>query len=155
MAPTSEIHILVIFSCDTGVVEQLALAAAVGAVQSRAHIRLRRIVNPGEAVFAGTERLDQDYVSPRESDTTWADGFVLAVPGPFSSHFLNKVESLGGLTGKPVVLFAGGHAGDALKGADILSEIQIDRVNRDEALLFGRRVAETGRGRQGSSLRQS
>jgi hypothetical protein len=153
MASTSEIHILVIFSCDTGAVEQLALAAAVGAVQARAGIRLRRIVNPGEAVFAGTERLDQDYVTPRESDTTWADGFVLAVPGPFSSHFLNAVDSLGGLAGKPVVLFAGTHARESLKGAEILSEIDVDRLNRDEALLLGRRVAETGKARRGSPLR--
>jgi hypothetical protein len=135
-------------------VEHLALAAAVGAVQARAGIRLRRIVNPGETVFAGTERLDQDYVPPRESDTVWADGFVLAVASPFSSHFLNKVDSLGGFTGKPVVLLAGSHAGESLKGAEILSEIQIDRVSRDEALLLGRRVAETGRARRGSSLRE-
>ena len=154
MPSTSEIHILVIFSCDTGAVESLALAAAVGAVQARAAIRLRRIVNPGEAVFAGTERLDQDYVSPRESDTAWADGFVLAVPDRFSLDFLNKVGSLGGLEGKPVVLFGRIHACTVLKGAEILSEIEIDRVNRDEALQFGRRVAETSRARRGSPLRK-
>jgi hypothetical protein len=153
MASTSEIHILVIFSCDTGAVEQLALAAAVGAVQARAGIRLRRIVNPGEAVFAGTERLDQDYVAPRESDTAWADGFVLAVPPHFSSHFLHKVASLGGLAAKPVVLFSGSHADESLKDAEILSEVEISNLNRDGALEFGRRVAETGRARRGSPLR--
>lgn len=153
MASTSEVHILVIFSCDTGAVEPLALAAAVGAVQARALIRLRRIVNPGEAVFAETERLAREYVAPREADAAWADGCVLAAPGPFSLDFLNTVRALGGLAGKPVVFLSENQAGE-LKSVDVLSDVEVVTVDRDGAVLAGRRVAETGRARQGSSLRQ-
>jgi hypothetical protein len=120
-----EIHILVIFSCNTGAVEQLALAAAVGAVQARAAIRLRRIVDnsPGES-NENTQRLDQDYVAPRQTDAEWADGFILAVPDPLVS----KVHQLGVFSGKPSV------------------SLLVESVtNRDTALLLGRRVVETAR----------
>lgn len=154
MAAPSEVHILVIFSCDTGAVEPLALAAAVGAVQARALIRLRRIVNPGEAVFAETERLGREYVAPREADAAWADGFVLAAPGPFSLDFLNTVRALGALVGKPLVFLSVDQA-DELKNAGVLSDAEVVTVDRDGAVLTGRRVAETSRARQESSLRQS
>ncbi len=152
MAIVSEVHILVIFSCDTGAVEPLALAAAVGAVQARALIRLRRIVNPGEAVFEGTERLDQDYVAPRETDAAWADGFMLAAPGRSVLHFFNTVHALGGMVGKPVVFLSGEQAGESLKSTNVLSNVEVVTVDREGAVLAGRRVAETGRARRGSSL---
>lgn len=154
MATASEVHILVIFSCDTGAVEPLALAGAVGAVQARALIRLRRIVNPGEAVFGETERLGREYVAPRETDAAWADGFVLAAPGPFFSHFLNTVHSLGGLAGKPVVFLSGDQGAESLKSANVLSDVEVVTVDRDGAVVAGRRIAETSRARRGSSLRQ-
>ena len=82
----NEIHILVIFACETGAVEQLALAAAVGAVQARAehpstsHVQIRaRPVTPVPA------RLDQDYVAPREADTAWAARFGAGDRWPFYS----------------------------------------------------------------------
>jgi hypothetical protein len=153
MATASEIHILAIFSCDTGAVEPLALAAAVGAVQARALIRLRRIVNPGEAVFAETERLGREYVAPRETDAAWADGLVLAASGPLLSHFLKTVYALGSLSGKPIVLLPGDQA-ESLKSADVLSDVEVLSVDRKGALLAGRRIAETARARRESSLRQ-
>ena len=149
---SNNIHIVVIFSCDTGAVEQLALAAAVGAVQARADIRLRRVVNPGEAAFAGTERLDQDYIAPREADAAWADGFVLAARGPFHSHFFNAIHALGGLAGKPVLFLCGDQADESVKNANVISDVEVVNVDREGALLAGRRVAETSRARQGSSL---
>ena len=155
MTTQTAVHILVIFSCETGAVEQLALAAAVGAVQARADIRLRRIVNPGEG--PGTERLEQDYIPPREADTQWADGFVLAVRGQFYSPFLSTIRGLGGVAGKPVMLLAGdqGHrAGETLMGANVLSDVEIDFLDRDGAILLGRRVVETGRARRESSLQE-
>ena len=75
-----EIRVLVIFSCESGSVESLALAAAVGAVQGRALIRLRRVPDPNAVATEESPRLCRDYVAPREGDAQWADGVVLAVP---------------------------------------------------------------------------
>ena len=40
-------HVLVVFQADTEQTEQLALAVGVGAVESEAGIRLRRLRTPG------------------------------------------------------------------------------------------------------------
>jgi hypothetical protein len=141
MNPAKEIHILVIFSCHTGEVEQLALAAAVGAVQVRASIRLRRIVDPAISPNPSTERMDQDYVAPRPADTAWADGFVLAIPSRFSS----QIEALGGLAGKPAVSL-----GETLQNLDGLSDREGGAVDREGARSLGQRVAETARARKES-----
>jgi hypothetical protein len=135
MGPTPEIHILVIFSCRTGEVEQLALAAAVGAVQARALIRLRRVTDPDDSP---DDRLSRDYVAPRAGDTAWADGFVMAVSG----HHLSHVHALGGYEGKPEVW---------LQDRTVLSDSQGGYVDRDGARLLGRQVAETARTRKGST----
>jgi hypothetical protein len=148
MGLTEEIHILVIFSCENGEVEQLALAAAVGAVQARATIRLRRMVNPAGSPNATTERMDQDYVAPRATDTAWAHGLVLAVAG----HYLPQLQALGGLAGKPAVSLAQGSAKGGLQEVEFLSDSEEVQVgDRDLARLLGRRVAETVRAQKGSS----
>lgn len=135
MGPTPEIHILVLFSCWTGEVEQLALAAAVGAVQARALIRLRRMADPTDSP---NDRLSRDYVAPRAADTAWADGFVMAVFG----HDLPHIHALGGREGKPEVW---------LRERDVLSDSEGGRVDRNGARLLGRQVAETARTRKGST----
>ena len=48
----SPVNVLVIFYSRSGATETLALAAAVGAVQARGSIRLRRLSDPG-VVIAG------------------------------------------------------------------------------------------------------
>jgi hypothetical protein len=123
----SEIHVLVIFTCETGEIEAVALAAAVGAVQGRANIRLRRIMSPSsldepppienpEAV-----RMSREYVAPRASDNAWADAFIFAAP----DELLDIVREFGSMAGKPA---------EYLRGMDT-----------EGARLAGRRAAETAR----------
>jgi hypothetical protein len=148
MAPREEIHILVVFSCQTGAMEQLALAAAVGAVQERASIRLRRIVEPSTLPNPLTERMDQDYIAPREADIRWADGFVLGV----AEDSMFQLKALGGLAGKPAVSLRNGAD---LLGAELLTaNPHEDFSGREGARLLGRRVAETARQRKVSKQRK-
>ena len=90
-APTnrmSDVIVLVVFYSRHGTTEKLALAAALGAIQARANIRLRRVA---DLVDRGTidanvewrenvDRMARDYVAPRPADPIWADVIVLATP---------------------------------------------------------------------------
>ena len=69
-------HVLVIFQADTEHTEQLALAVGVGAVESEAGIRLRRLRTPG-AVEVG----HKGYGTLREADLLWADTVVVGLEG--------------------------------------------------------------------------
>ena len=80
----SPVNVLVIFYSRTGETEKLALAAAVGAVQARASIRLRRLPHPegepssdGEALI----RMRKEYVLPAQADTLWADAVIIGLNG--------------------------------------------------------------------------
>ena len=64
-----DVNVVILFNSGDEVVERLALAAAVGAVQGRALIRLRR--------FHGTPE-SREYVTPRDPDAEWAHAFVIA-----------------------------------------------------------------------------
>ena len=72
-------NVLVIFSSCTGETEKLALAAAVGAVQVRANIRLRRLVDQSSATGEDLDRMRREYVPPTPADTSWADAVVIAL----------------------------------------------------------------------------
>ncbi len=78
--PKPELHILVVFACEDGRVERLALQAAVGAVQARALIRLRRLTPAGPPQNEEARRMEQDYIAPRPQDFEWAHGVICAVP---------------------------------------------------------------------------
>src|SRR5688572_10891642 len=90
--------VLVTFSCQTGETEKLA----VGAVQARALIRLRRIADPH--VTDSTEnavRMRKEYVGPTEADVLGADALIVATStdtnvqsGPWQD-FLNLLLRLG------------------------------------------------------------
>jgi hypothetical protein len=67
-------NVLVIFQADTERTEQLALAVGVGAVESGANIRLRRLAGAG-AVEVG----HKGYGTLKESDLVWADVFVVGL----------------------------------------------------------------------------
>jgi hypothetical protein len=69
-------HVLVVFQADTEQTEQLALAAGVGAVESEAGIRLRRLRGPG-AVEVG----HKGYGTLREADILWADTVIVGLEG--------------------------------------------------------------------------
>ena len=85
---SSQTAVVVAFSSRCGVTETLALAAAVGAVQGRALIRLRRL--PDDGAPSGAEdplecqealaRMRKEYVPPTEADITGNDALILAPP---------------------------------------------------------------------------
>jgi hypothetical protein len=76
----SPINVLVIFYSTSGRTEKLALAAAVGAVQARANIRLRRLTDSGEGSLESV-RMRREYVPPREADVLWADAVIVGING--------------------------------------------------------------------------
>src|SRR6202011_5973956 len=90
-----DVNVLITFYCLDGATEKLALAAAVGAVQGRAAIRLRRL-NPQPGESTTEERLNQEYVAPKEADARWADAIVLGTPARLSvsSPVLNEYFGL-------------------------------------------------------------
>jgi hypothetical protein len=67
-------NVLVIFQANTERTEQLALAVGVGAVESEANIRLRRLVSAG-AVEVG----HKGYGTLKEADLVWADTIVVGL----------------------------------------------------------------------------
>jgi NAD(P)H dehydrogenase (quinone) len=78
------VNVLVIFSSLCGNTERLALAAAVGAVQARANIRMRRLPDSGENVPACKDdlaRMRKEYVPPTAADTQWADAVIIGING--------------------------------------------------------------------------
>lgn len=93
--------VLVTFACRTGHTEKIALSAAVGAVQARALIRLRRL--PDVTSTESTEtviRMRKEYVPPTEKDILGADALIMAstaVTDPSSpqwQNFLNLLRKL-------------------------------------------------------------
>jgi multimeric flavodoxin WrbA len=81
--------VLITFYCQSGETEQLALAAAVGAVQGRALIRLRRLpdmgmVSDSEALL----RMRKEYVPPAEKDILGADALIVVAPPDYSDSSL-------------------------------------------------------------------
>ena len=83
-----DVNVLVVFYSRFGATERLALSAAVGAVQGRANIRLRRLADAAdENTIAGVpgwrenrDRMNREYVTPREADVGWADAILLGIP---------------------------------------------------------------------------
>jgi hypothetical protein len=69
-----DVNVVVVFHCRTGSTERLALAAAVGAVQGRANIRLRRLRDHAEEI------VDREYIAPRDIDAEWADALIMGLP---------------------------------------------------------------------------
>jgi hypothetical protein len=70
--------VLIIFSCQTGDTEKFALNAAVGAIQARALIRLRRLPDADSSETTDTLlRMRKEYVAPTEADILGADVVIL------------------------------------------------------------------------------
>jgi NAD(P)H dehydrogenase (quinone) len=82
-----DVNVVVVFHSRTGTTERLALTAAVGAVQGRANIRLRRLPDPAdETLIESTPgwkenraRMDREYVAPRDADAEWADAILIGI----------------------------------------------------------------------------
>jgi hypothetical protein len=113
-------HVVVVaFSSRCGTTEHLALSAAVGAVQARALIRMRRLPDvdsgqPPAGDCADTlARMRKEYVPPTEADLLGADAFVFAASAGMTvssddwTEFLALLTRLaleGKLTGKAVTI---------------------------------------------------
>ena len=80
------VNVVVVFYSRYGATERLALAAGVGAVQAHANIQLRRLKDlAGSETIAqdarwteNLERMNRDYIAPRETDVDWADALLVA-----------------------------------------------------------------------------
>ena len=103
--------VLVTFSCQSGETEKLALSAAVGAVQARALIRLRRLSDSDsrQTTSDTLTRMRKEYVGPAENDILGADALILASStdadsqaAPWQSflQLLGKLREEGKLNGK-------------------------------------------------------
>lgn len=106
-----DVNVVVTFWSRTGCTEKLALAAALGAVQARANIRLRWLQETaGDRSVDGTpgwrehrERMAMEYVPPREADLRWADAVIIAIPArvsPASAGVNAWLEFLAGTPGE-------------------------------------------------------
>jgi NAD(P)H dehydrogenase (quinone) len=165
-----DVNVVVVFYSRMGSTERLALAAAVGAVQGRAFIRLRRLPDPADEAIIDSmpgwkenrERMNREYVAPREADATWADAIVVGMPAEadtLSAEFEQYFDSLAALRdqgkfeGKIGSSFAQG-AGtgllyEAMSRAGLITTPLIpDPDSLTAARLQGRRVADMARSRR-------
>jgi hypothetical protein len=82
----SQPRVLIVFYSLGGTTEKLALEAAVGSVQARGLIRLRRVpalIPEGPDDPDGGEnlvRMNKEYVAPRREDVLWADALIQVMP---------------------------------------------------------------------------
>jgi NAD(P)H dehydrogenase (quinone) len=171
-------NVLVTFCSRLGSTERLALAAALGAVQARANIRLRwlREIADDEAVDRtpgwreNRDRMAKEYIAPREIDFLWADALVIAIPAgvgmsspELSPYFesLQALQSAGKLHVCAATALTAGSAEAAF--ADLgLTLVPLDQDQRldhnptlgsnqdavESARLQGRRVTEAARARK-------
>lgn len=80
-------HVLIIFQSNTEPIERLALAVAVGAVETEGLIRLRRLAAPG-----APELGHQSYGTIKRADLEWAETVVVGL-----EHAEPVAEELGPL----------------------------------------------------------
>lgn len=121
----SQTIVVVAFYSRTGATEHVATIAAVGAVQARAGIRMRRLADvDAEAAIAThpdasehLRRMHREYVAPREADIIAAHGLILGSPddvGPASPEWapffemLARLHAEGKLLGKVGAAVGGG-----------------------------------------------
>jgi NAD(P)H dehydrogenase (quinone) len=98
--------VLVIFYSRCGTTEALALASAVGAVQARGLIRLRRLPDStsSDRRAASPEcqealnRMHKEYVEPKEADIVGANAIVVAAPAGCTTSAPEWGELLSTLT---------------------------------------------------------
>jgi NAD(P)H dehydrogenase (quinone) len=120
--------VVVIFYSRDGETERLAHAAAVGAVQARAGIRLRRMpdIDAQAALerYAASrdtlQRMHREYIAPREGDLIAADGVILASRDDMDASapewrplvgMLAKLHAEGRLAGKAAGVVRGAASG--------------------------------------------
>jgi multimeric flavodoxin WrbA len=126
----SNMIVVVTFYSRGGATETLAHAAAVGAVQARAGIRLRRMPDADEQAILERlpecrdtlRRMHREYVAPREVDVLAADALIVGAPadiGPASPEWapfvalLEQMHASGKLSGKVAAAITTGPSSDA------------------------------------------
>jgi len=80
------VNVVVVFYSRYGDTERLALAAGVGAIQAHANIRMRRLKDMADDEIIACdprwtenlERMNRDYIAPREIDVDWAEVILVA-----------------------------------------------------------------------------
>jgi hypothetical protein len=87
------VNVLVIFESCSGATEKLALAAAVGAVQARANIRMRRMPDNSPEFSETLSRMRREYVSPTPADTAWADAVIIGKNGKVCGMIDNPADA--------------------------------------------------------------
>lgn len=154
MAPS---RVLITFHSRTGETEKLAGAAALGAVQARALVRLRRVPDAGPPIDNAPNReaitrMRKEYARPARGDIEWADALVLVgvEQGDWSAWriLLRQLNDTGGLSGKvAVVIDDNGRSvapPESIRGFEltVLSPAGGEGGNaRRNALIQGRRAA--------------
>jgi hypothetical protein len=165
----AQVVVLVTFYSRSGATETRASSAAVGAVQGRALIRLRRLPDadaqrvltdsPGHA--DSLTRMWREYVAPTEADVRGADAIVIAPTSdcdPSSAQWgayfelLRSLGAAGALAGKVGAVVRNRDAAavqrfeDAMKAAGIAVVSPglppADSATPEAAIAHGRRVAE-------------
>jgi hypothetical protein len=122
----AEVNVLVVFYSRYGKAEQLALAAGLGAIQTKSNIRLRRVADLADPATIAADpawkqnldRMNMDYVAPRPADPVWADVIILATPEDSSAEvqrYVGLLPSLGAMAGKIAAPLAPGNNTSALK----------------------------------------
>ena len=152
----TELKVMVVFYSRHGETEKLALAAGVGAMQSRASIRLRRLPDMADAAAIARdpqwaehwERMSRDYIAPREIDAEWADVMILASPETSPAEmerYLRGLQNVAGKIAAPLTTASFPLAAAARAGFVIfaLPDGPGDRI--DAARAHGRRVTEISR----------
>ena len=144
---------LVVFYSRYGNTEKLALAAGVGAIQARANIRLRRLADlagpetiQADPVWSeNLERMQKDYIAPREIDAQWADVLILAAP-PDAAREMEQYLDLAGdsLRGKIAAVLGPFQAAAARAGLNVV-EPGGATDHSDGALAYGRKAASAFR----------
>jgi hypothetical protein len=166
----ANITVVVTFYSRGGETEKLAHAAAVGAVQGRALIRLRRVedVDPGSVFDRLPEsrdslrRMHKEYIAPREADVLAADALIIASPADIHASapewlpyldLLTRLQAEGKLAGKVVAAIPNGAAPDSF--AAFIERLGIatpapDRAPAEDdvsrAVALGRQVVSMAQG---------
>jgi NAD(P)H dehydrogenase (quinone) len=139
-----DVNVVVVFFADAGSMERLAQAAAVGAVQGRALIRLRRLPD------VHYDSTYVEYVAPRDADAEWADAIMVGMPPEMDSLPEDFARYLGKLAGKIGASYTDG-AGSASLGATmqraglVTAAVMSGADALEAARLQGRRVADMAR----------
>lgn len=160
---SAQAAVVVTFYSRCGTTETLALAAAVGAVQGRALIRLRRLPDEGASPSLGDEcdaaltRMQKEYVPPTEADVLGNPALIL-VPSagatPESKEWvefaalLARLGSEGRLAGKIGAVVDSGSDATVQSFASLLERAGFRLAGQDGAPTSGdlsRSATTTGR----------